>query len=204
VGAGFFLVVVMPIFLDFFIGYKPDIPEVPLSIDYSSSDGPASTQPAVWPEDAPGVVAEFPTDPAQAPSGALWVNQTAHELRVRIGGKTYTVGQIREPGRQRLKPMIRIQGYLISMLQMAAAFGLGFQVPVIVALLATIGIASSSDMARVRKYVWFGIAVIAALITPSPDVTSMMLLFIPMVLLYEAGLMAARVIEREGGSGASG
>ena len=118
-------------------------------------------------------------------------------LRTRIGDRTYVVGQLKEANKNRLTPMIRIQEYLIFMLQMAAAFGLGFQVPVVVAVLATLGIASSKTMGRVRKYVWFGIAVGAAVITPSPDVTSMLLLFVPMVLLYEAGLLAARLIERE-------
>ena len=93
--------------------------------------------------------------------------------------------------------MIKIQEYLIFILQMAAAFGGGFQVPVIVALIATIGVASAKQMAKARKYVWFGIAVAAALITPTPDATTMMFLMVPMVLLFEAGLIAARIIEKE-------
>lgn len=196
VGAIFYLVVVMPIFLDFFIGYKPEIPPVSISVDFIGHGASAATQPAAWPSEAP-LIRRFPADPENPPNGAFWYNLSANELRVRIDGKTLALGPMREPGHSRVTPMIGIRGYLISMLQMAAAFGIGFQVPVVVALLATIGIATSVDLARVRKYVWFGIAVAAAIITPSPDVTSMMLLFVPMVLLYEVGLMAARFLEKE-------
>jgi Sec-independent protein translocase protein (TatC) len=184
-------------FLDFFIGYKKDLPEIGISA--WKAEGPkVSTRPAIWPTSAPGFVQEFNEDPKVAPpDGALWVNHSANELRVRLGGKTFTVGILKEAGHNRLTPMIQIQEYLIFILQMAAAFGGGFQVPVIVALIATIGVASSKQMAKARKYVWFGIAIAAALITPTPDATTMMFLMVPMIFLFEAGLISARLIERE-------
>lgn len=198
-GTVFFLVVVTPLFLDFFIGYQPDLPSVPISVDLLGNSHPVETQPAAWPAEVTVRLPHFSRDPKNAPDGAVWINESVKEMRTRLGSETYALAQLKKADVHRLTPMIRIQEYLVFVLQMAAAFGLGFQVPVVVALIATIGIASSRDMARVRKYVWFGIAVAAAIITPSPDVTSMMLLFVPMVLLYEAGLLAARLIERERG-----
>lgn len=196
-GAAFFIVIVIPLFLDFFIGYKKDLPANTTYIDIFEHSAPTSTQPAIWPAGAPGAVRDYPADPKDPPNGALWINHRTNELRTRIGDKTWVVGLLKEADKNRLTPMIRIQEYLVFMLQMAAAFGFGFQVPVVVALLATIGVASAQQMGKARKYVWFGIAIAAAFITPSPDLTSLMLLFIPMVLLYEAGLLAARMIERK-------
>ncbi|UCD30431.1 MAG: twin-arginine translocase subunit TatC [Planctomycetota bacterium] len=80
-------------------------------------------------------------------------------------------------------------------LHLAAAFGIGFQVPVVVAFLASLGIATAGDMARLRRYVWFGMAILSAFITP-PDVTSMLFLLLPMALLFEVGLIVAKFIEK--------
>jgi len=99
--------------------------------------------------------------------------------------------------RNKVTPTIRIGDFMMFILQMAAAFGLGFQIPVVVALLTTIGIFSAADMSRARRYIWFGIAALAVLICPAPDANSMILLWVPMVGLFEAGLVAARVIEKE-------
>ncbi|HON68712.1 MAG TPA: twin-arginine translocase subunit TatC, partial [Phycisphaerae bacterium] len=78
----------------------------------------------------------------------------------------------------------------------AAAFGIGFQVPVVVAFLAVLGIFSADEMARFRRHVILIMAIAAAVFTPSPDPFSMMLLLLPMVGLFEAGLFVARRIER--------
>jgi sec-independent protein translocase protein TatC len=74
-------------------------------------------------------------------------------------------------------------------------------VPVVVAFVAMIGVASAAQMGTMRRYVWFGMAIVAAIVTP-PDVGSMLFLLVPMALLYEVGLIAARFLERERGEGA--
>ncbi len=202
-GALFFMIVVVPLFLDFFVSYKKDLPETRTSIPFliGPPDHPIQTsQPSLeWPPGvAPLTLHAFQDDPVNPPEGSVWINETEREVRTRAGGKTYSFGHMKETGhRNRVRPMIDIKDYMVFILQMAAAFGIGFQVPVVVALLSTIGIANSTTMAQARKYVYFGISIAAAIVTPSPDVTSMMLLFVPMVLLYEAGLIASRMIERQ-------
>jgi sec-independent protein translocase protein TatC len=204
VGAFFFLIVVTPIFLDFFISYRKSLPDLSrwmpgILLPHNEPIHTSSRPAEAWPTSAPASrIPAFAVDPKDPPEGEPWMNQAEHEIRVRFGDKTYATSQLRQVGEEnKVQPNIRIGEYMTFVLQMAAAFGVGFQVPVVVALLATIGIATAAQMGAVRKYVWFGICIAAAIITPSPDVTSMMLLFVPMTLLYEAGLLAARIIERE-------
>ncbi len=206
VGVIFFVVIVNPLFLEFLINYStkelPDMERYLPSFLRSEDSRSTTTRPfETWPTTQPELsrIPPFSNDPRNPPEGYCWLNRTAHEIRVRYGEQTYAL-RLQEVGRHnRILPTIRVTEYMMLVLQTAAAFGLGFQVPVVVALLSTIGIVSAAQMTGVRKYVWFVIAIVAAVVTPSPDVASMMLLCVPMVLLFEAGLVAARFIERERG-----
>ena len=88
-----------------------------------------------------------------------------------------------------------IEQYLNFVLTMFVAFGVTFEVPVVVVVLAKMGIVSVEQLRNVRPYFIVGAFVIAAIVTP-PDVVSQLLLAIPMCLLYEVGLIAARFIAR--------
>jgi sec-independent protein translocase protein TatC len=88
--------------------------------------------------------------------------------------------------------MTDIGKYLDFVLTMFFAFGLCFEVPVIVFMLALLGWVSAAQLARQRPYVILGVFVIAAIVTP-PDALSMLMLAIPMCLLYELGVLAVRV-----------
>src|SRR5690606_22040852 len=132
---------------------------------------PVGSQPATQPFET--WLPALEGDPANAPDGSVWINRAEHEVRVRLGDKIYMVAPLREvTGGNRIVPTIRIADFVVLILQMAAAFGIGFQVPVVVALLATIGVVSTSRMAQLRRQVWFGIAVLAAIVTPTPDAAS--------------------------------
>jgi sec-independent protein translocase protein TatC len=71
------------------------------------------------------------------------------------------------------------------------AFGLCFEVPVAVVILAAIGVVNLQQLRDARRYAIVGAFAIAAFITP-PDITSMIMLAIPMCLLYELGVLAVR------------
>jgi sec-independent protein translocase protein TatC len=75
------------------------------------------------------------------------------------------------------------------------AFGLAFEVPVVVVVLVVSGIISVDQLREFRGYVIVAIFTLAAFITP-PDAVSMISLAIPMCLLYEIGLVCARMVER--------
>jgi sec-independent protein translocase protein TatC len=85
-----------------------------------------------------------------------------------------------------------IEAYLSFVLTMFLAFGAAFEVPIVVVVLARMGVVSVDKLREWRGYFIVIAFIIAAVITP-PDVVSQLALAIPMVLLYEVGLWAARI-----------
>ena len=84
-----------------------------------------------------------------------------------------------------------IDNYLGFGLTMFLAFGLTFEVPVVVIVLVRLGIVTLPQLRSARPYVIVGAFIVAAVVTP-PDVASQLLLAVPLVLLYEVGLFFAR------------
>lgn len=91
--------------------------------------------------------------------------------------------------------MTDINHYLDFVLKLFFAFGLAFEIPVATVLLALTGLTSSRSMAKKRPYVIVGCFVIGMLITP-PDVISQILLAVPAWLLFEIGILLARMVEK--------
>nr|WP_256488955.1 twin-arginine translocase subunit TatC [Dyella lutea] len=85
--------------------------------------------------------------------------------------------------------MTDISHYLDFVMLMFFAFGLCFEVPVAVVILAAIGLVSLDKLRSGRRYAIVGAFAVAAFITP-PDITSMIMLAVPMCLLYELGILA--------------
>ncbi|MEJ7928477.1 twin-arginine translocase subunit TatC [Ramlibacter sp. AN1015] len=85
-----------------------------------------------------------------------------------------------------------IEAYLSFVLTMFLAFGLAFEVPIVVVVLARVGIVTVEKLRAFRSYFIVLAFIIAAIVTP-PDVVSQLALAIPMVLLYEVGIWAAQL-----------
>ena len=85
-----------------------------------------------------------------------------------------------------------IEAYLSFVLTMFIAFGAAFEVPVVVVVLARMGLVSIEKLRAFRSYFIVLAFIIAAVLTP-PDVVSQLALAIPMVLLYEVGIWAAQI-----------
>ncbi len=88
-----------------------------------------------------------------------------------------------------------IEAYFSFVLGMFLAFGITFEVPIIVVLLARFGIARTDKLKQARPYVIVGAFILAAIFTP-PDVLSQLLLAIPLCVLYELGIFCARFVEK--------
>ena len=89
--------------------------------------------------------------------------------------------------------MTDINAYLDFVLVIFLAFGLSFELPVALVILVLLGWVTPTQLREWRGYAIVGIFVVAAVITP-PDVVSQLLLAVPMVLLYELGIIAARML----------
>lgn len=90
-------------------------------------------------------------------------------------------------------PAPDIEQYLSFVMSMFLAFGITFEIPIVVMVLVRMNFVSLEKLREARPYVIVGAFVIAAIVTP-PDVVSQFMLAVPMCLLYEAGLFLARFV----------
>jgi sec-independent protein translocase protein TatC len=82
--------------------------------------------------------------------------------------------------------------YLDLVLRLLLTFGLAFQLPLVVMALARLGIVELATLKKLRRYVYFGLSVLAASLAPGDVVTATLALLAPLILLYELGLFLAR------------
>jgi sec-independent protein translocase protein TatC len=95
-----------------------------------------------------------------------------------------------------INQVIGINEYFSFLLQLTIPFGLLFQLPVVIMFLTRLGIVTPMFLSKVRKYAYFVLLVIAALITP-PELTSHLLVSIPLFILYEISIWVSRISYRK-------
>ncbi len=104
--------------------------------------------------------------------------------------------QSKEPGRAQIELLPRVSEYLSLIMTLIFAFGVTFQLPVVLTLLGRIGIIDSAFLKEKRRYAIVLVFIVAAVLTP-PDVFSQFALAIPALLLYELSIISVGVVERQ-------
>ncbi len=177
--------VILPVVLAFFIGFGANV-----------GGGPAPTaalhEGVVLPA-IPVLAADPPTD--ELVVGAQWFNERLRQHRMCIelpeGKPPVILGSEMTVGTG-IDQHYKIADYVRTLLNMGLAFGIGFQMPVVVLLLGWAGIVTRPMLKKLRRHAVAGCAIAGAILTPA-DPMSMVLLAIPLYGLYELGVLLLRV-----------
>lgn len=95
-----------------------------------------------------------------------------------------------------LTPMISIGYYLDFVIKFMLAFGVVFEMPLIIILLVRIGLFTPEFLAKNRKYAILLNFIVAAILTPTPDIFNQLLMAGPLIALYEVGIIGAKIFSR--------
>ncbi|MGD9579400.1 MAG: twin-arginine translocase subunit TatC [Syntrophorhabdus sp.] len=95
--------------------------------------------------------------------------------------------------------MISMQRFVVFCSAMIFAFGLTFEVPIVLLMLGKVGLVRSKSLTKTRRFAVLFIVIGAAIITPTPDIYNMALLAVPTYLLYEIGILLMKINERRQG-----
>ncbi len=98
-----------------------------------------------------------------------------------------------------MQPMISVGNLVDFYVKFLLAFGLVFELPLAITLLSRMGILTPAFLSRNRKYAVLANFIIAAILTPTTDIFNMMLMAIPLIVLYEIGIIGARIFGKKKG-----
>jgi sec-independent protein translocase protein TatC len=185
-GMLFLYFVVLPLMMTFFLEFNFGQPDL---IRAAHIDPHASTQPAY-------VVPFYDGDPANPSEGQMWFDSSQYRFKIHIQGQTNIVPLVRSG---LATPLITLGTYIDMVLAMLLSFGVAFQMPLIVLALVRIGIVDVPTLKKMRRIVYFVMAIGAAFIVPDV-VTGMVALLVPLVMLFELGLWLARERPNQKGS----
>lgn len=109
----------------------------------------------------------------------------------------YAIAFLLSYARDTLQPMITLENHVGFILKFTLAFGLVFELPLLLTVLSRMGVVTPKMLARNRKYAVLGAFIAGAILTPTPDAFNQTLMAGPLILLYEVGIVCARIFGRK-------
>jgi sec-independent protein translocase protein TatC len=172
--------VMLPVILDFFVHWNaamplPGVATAPLPAGVTLPSLPV-----------------LAADPETPQAGQMWINSAINELRVCMtaatDGQAAAIRGTPLSGSSLVKQELRVSQYIDMVFNFALAFAAGFQMPVVVLVLGWVGIVTPQMLAKYRKHAIMVCAILGAALTPG-DPVSMVLLTVPLVMLFEFGIL---------------
>lgn len=198
-GVLFLYYVVLPIVLQFLVMFNATFPLPDLEPRGLQrlivADTPVTDAEPSAPAAIPGSLPMLDEDPPDPAIGQFWIHRPTSQLRVHTPEGDRFVPLEKVSASSAVHSQFAIDYYVSFVLLLALAFGIAFELPIVVFFLAWSGIVSTTEMRRSRRYVLLGIVIAAAVLTP-PDVISQILLAGPMYLLFELGLLVGGTVEK--------
>jgi sec-independent protein translocase protein TatC len=108
----------------------------------------------------------------------------------------YAIAFLLSYARDTLQPMITLENHIDFLLKFTLAFGGVFELPLIITILSRMGVVTPKMLSRNRKYAILGAFIAGAILTPTPDAFNQALMAGPLILLYEVGIVCARIFGR--------
>jgi sec-independent protein translocase protein TatC len=205
-GVAFFYLIVLPMTLNFFMTFTDNTAPPPPTPNFierlrgiknptpaAAAPATAASQPAAIPTTLPVLTA----DPARPADGQIFIYQDARDgrLKIRTSDAIFAVSVTQQGSL--FSTTWRYDDYLSFVMFTALVFGLAFELPMVIMILARVGLVQIKTFRSIRKYAYFAIVIIAAIAAPSGDPATLALLAVPLILLYEVGIVAAAVVTRE-------
>jgi sec-independent protein translocase protein TatC len=108
----------------------------------------------------------------------------------------YAIAFLLSYARESLQPMITLENHIDFLLKFTLAFGAVFELPLAITLLARMGLVTAKQLSKNRKYAILGAFIAGAVLTPTPDAFNQTLMAGPLIILYEIGIISARLFGR--------
>lgn len=102
---------------------------------------------------------------------------------------------------EHLTPMLSVGNYMDFCLKFILSFGAIFELPLVIVFLVRFGFMTPATLAKNRRYAVLVAFIAGAILTPTPDAFNQMLMSVPIIILYEIGILVARVLYRKGRNG---
>jgi len=183
-GMLFVYFLILPWTLSFLVGFNEGFPIPAGFVD--------AEKPPVWVESSgnPVRIPSFQGNPAQAANGDVWYDAKLRRIKVFMDNQVRTIAV---NSNNLIATEIKLSHYIDLVISSLLIFGISFQLPLVVLTIERIGVVPLETLRSIRQYVYFTLAIAAAVITPGGDIPSMLGLTIPLIALYELGIWLAKM-----------